>query len=202
MVCAVFIVLLAVTYVMGMFLGGSHTHARAQDVSRMNTLAQSRMDILMGTDFKRLASASGTFSGADEKFSWKATVEPYKTDMKKITLTVTSPIGRTESLVGLRCPNLEDEGMRLYREYGCASCHAITKFDWARGVGGPTHDGIARTASTRISGMSAGEYLEQSVRDPSAYLVPGFEPGMAAISETDMSNAQLKAITKFMMTLR
>ncbi|MEK7277554.1 MAG: c-type cytochrome, partial [Chloroflexota bacterium] len=66
--------------------------------------------------------------------------------------------------------------MQTYKKYGCYACHTVDKYDWAQnGGGGPTHNGMARTAATRVPGLSAEEYIRQSILDPGAFTVPGFE---------------------------
>jgi mono/diheme cytochrome c family protein len=63
-------------------------------------------------------------------------------------------------------------GQHLYYVVGCASCHE------ANGSGrrtGPTLDHIGSVAGTRRTGMGAAEYISQSILEPEAYFVPGYE---------------------------
>ena len=58
---------------------------------------------------------------------------------------------------------------------------------------GPSFQGISERAGDRVPGMSAVDYLRQSIVDPSAYLVEGFDDNMAKsfrilISEEDIDN--------------
>jgi len=39
---------------------------------------------------------------------------------------------------------------------------------------GPSFQGISKRAGDRVPGLSAVEYLRQSIVDPSAYMVEGF----------------------------
>jgi hypothetical protein len=63
----------------------------------------------------------------------------------------------------------------------CLTCHTIGK------TGGvlrfPDLDGVGARAKTRIAGMSDVEYLAQSLYEPSAFIVPGFVPGMPVINQ-------------------
>ena len=52
----------------------------------------------------------------------------------------------------------------------CTSCHS-TGDDT---IVGPGLAGIGERAALRVSGMSADDYLEQSLREPAAYVVEGF----------------------------
>ncbi len=63
--------------------------------------------------------------------------------------------------------------------YGCQSCHMLedtrgnTTLAW-EGVTGPSLQGIADRASARVPGQPAEEYLYESIYEPGAYLVPGY----------------------------
>lgn len=54
-------------------------------------------------------------------------------------------------------------------ETTCTSCHRLSDL----GDTGPGFEGIADRAATRVSGLSAEEYLRQSIEDPEAYVVEG-----------------------------
>ena len=56
----------------------------------------------------------------------------------------------------------------------CSTCHSI---DGASGLG-PSLQGISTTAETRVPGLSAGEYITQSILDPNAFVVDGFPAGL------------------------
>lgn len=57
----------------------------------------------------------------------------------------------------------------------CTHCHTL---DGSDRRGGPSLLGISKRAGDRIPEMSAVEYLQQSILEPSAYLVEGFEDKM------------------------
>ena len=56
----------------------------------------------------------------------------------------------------------------------CSTCHSI---DGTTGLG-PSLQGIATTAETRVPGLSAEEYITQSIMDPNAFVVDGFPAGL------------------------
>ncbi|MCH8088509.1 MAG: c-type cytochrome [Chloroflexi bacterium] len=56
----------------------------------------------------------------------------------------------------------------------CSTCHSI---DGTTGLG-PSLQGIATRAETRVPGLSAGEYITQSILDPNAFVVDGFPPSL------------------------
>ena len=52
----------------------------------------------------------------------------------------------------------------------CAHCHRLDHFE----VVAPTTQGIGERAGQRVEGMGAEEYLWESIVDPEAFLVEGF----------------------------
>ena len=67
---------------------------------------------------------------------------------------------------------------------------------------GPSFDGIASRAQTRVPGLSAEEYLRQSIVEPNAYVVDGFPTGQMfnnyaeVLTEEDIDN-----LVAFLLTL-
>ena len=62
----------------------------------------------------------------------------------------------------------------------CVTCHTFGKTGALRF---PDLEGIAVRAKSRIPGMSDVEYFAQSMYEPDAYIVAGFNPGMPAINK-------------------
>lgn len=54
----------------------------------------------------------------------------------------------------------------------CNACHVITEIPGAVGVIGPNLDEIGAVAAERVAGLSAQDYLYQSILEPNAYIVP------------------------------
>ncbi|NPA26892.1 MAG: cytochrome c [Chloroflexi bacterium] len=81
---------------------------------------------------------------------------------------------------------------------GCVTCHSLEP-----GVQlvGPSLAGIATTAAERVPGMSAEEYIRQSILEPNAYVVEGFPEGLMP-AYTDLSPEQVDALVAFLMTLK
>ncbi|MBI5961781.1 MAG: c-type cytochrome, partial [Chloroflexi bacterium] len=85
-----------------------------------------------------------------------------------------------------------DRGMQVYLDQ-CAVCHGA-----GEGVG-PSLGGMAERAATRIEGVSAADYLYQSVIAPGDYLVDGFEDIMPATYAADLSAQQINDVVLFML---
>jgi mono/diheme cytochrome c family protein len=97
-------------------------------------------------------------------------------------------------------PLSDDEalGEGLFRQH-CASCHS-TVGDTV--IVGPPLAGIGTTAETRVSGMDAHAYIEQSILDPSAYLNEGFQDLMPKTFGTVLTGEELDALVAFLLTLK
>lgn len=82
---------------------------------------------------------------------------------------------------------------------GCAICHSL---DPGVELVGPSLAGVADRAGSTVPGLTASEYLRQSILDPDAYLVPGYPPGqMLQDTAERLSDDQIDQLVAFMLTL-
>ncbi|GJM43032.1 MAG: hypothetical protein DHS20C20_33140 [Ardenticatenaceae bacterium] len=99
-------------------------------------------------------------------------------------------------------------GERLFKESligaasvpGCISCHSLEP-----GVVlvGPSQADVGARAETAIPGMSAEEYLRQSIVEPDAHLAEGFDAGLMYQNfGEDLTNSQINDLVAFMLTLK
>jgi mono/diheme cytochrome c family protein len=91
----------------------------------------------------------------------------------------------------------ETRGQQLFSQY-CAACHS-TIGDAV--IVGPAMAGVATRAETRVAGLSAHEYMVESILDPSAYLVPGFDDLMPKTWGKTLTGEEMDALVAFMLTL-
>ena len=83
---------------------------------------------------------------------------------------------------------------------GCVTCHSLEP-DVV--LVGPSHAGLANRAGTYKEGMSAEDYLRESIVDPDAHLVEGFTPGvMYQYFATDLKAGEVNDLVAYMMTLK
>ena len=72
----------------------------------------------------------------------------------------------------------------------CNSCHTLDGTELV----GPSLQGIADRAGTRVEGLNAEEYLRQSITEPNAHVVEGYAEGTMpntyadTLSEEDVNN--------------
>ncbi len=142
--------------------------------------------------------------------------------MRKITLTIllllllsfglaacgggdepAAPSGGETSSVG----NVAN-GERLFKQTligaasapGCITCHSLEP-----GVVlvGPSHSDIGARAETAVPGMSAEDYLRQSIVEPNAEITDGYTEGvMYQNYGTELTNTQINDLVAFMLTLK
>lgn len=83
---------------------------------------------------------------------------------------------------------------------GCVTCHSLEP---GVTLTGPSLDGIATRAGERVPGMSAEEYIRQSILDPNAYVVEDFVTGaMLAGWDKALSESDLNNLVAYLMTLK
>ncbi len=83
---------------------------------------------------------------------------------------------------------------------GCRLCHSL---DPGVTLVGPSFAGIAARAATRVPGLSAEEYLRQSILEPNAYVVPGFPTGQMVQNLGDiLSEEQVDDLVAFLLTFK
>jgi cytochrome c oxidase subunit 2 len=70
-----------------------------------------------------------------------------------------------------------EAGRVLFGRYGCNACHTLSDAG-ATGAVGPSLDGLGEAAGARRPGLSAEEYIRESILDPNAFIVPGFQAGL------------------------
>ena len=93
-----------------------------------------------------------------------------------ILLTACSPAAAVEPIV----TGDPEKGREVYenrQRVRCTNCHTL---DESNIRGGPGLLGISDRAAERVPGMSAVDYLEQSLLEPNAYIVEGSEYEMKA----------------------
>jgi mono/diheme cytochrome c family protein len=82
---------------------------------------------------------------------------------------------------------------------GCKTCHSLEP---GVVIIGPSIAGIGSQAEARIAGVSAEDYLRQSILDPNAYLVEGFPANiMPNTYHSQLTEEQIEALVTYMLTL-
>lgn len=88
-------------------------------------------------------------------------------------------------------------GESLYETIGCTNCHEPNSLGQRRG---PPLDHVGTVAAARRVGMSAEEYIRQSILDPTAYEVPGFEGFPSRSFDRALSTTDLEALVAYLLS--
>jgi mono/diheme cytochrome c family protein len=99
----------------------------------------------------------------------------------------------TEDLVTVGRQIMEGKGL-------CTTCHTIGQSGALRF---PDLEGIGARAATRVPGLSDVEYLAQSLYEPDAYIVEGFNPGMPVINKPPigLTDQEILSVIAYLQSL-
>lgn len=83
---------------------------------------------------------------------------------------------------------------------GCVTCHSL---ETNVVLVGPSLAGVATRAETAVSGLTAEEYLRQSIVEPNAQVADGFVEGvMYQNFEDDLPAKSINDLTAYLLTLK
>lgn len=69
-------------------------------------------------------------------------------------------------------PEASDEVAKAFVKGTCIGCHTIPGVPGANGMVGPNLSNIGVEGATYVEGLSAEEYIRQSIEDPEAFITP------------------------------
>jgi mono/diheme cytochrome c family protein len=81
-------------------------------------------------------------------------------------------------------------------EAGCLACHGLGR----PGLRAPDLAGIGAAAADRIPGLSAEQYLEQSLATPCSFVVAGYDCIMPLTLQQTLGSAKLTALVAFLQS--
>lgn len=115
--------------------------------------------------------------------------------------TITYPPESVELSLDMSTGEMVRVGQEIVGGKGtCLSCHTIGASEAGRF---PDLGGIGAAAATRQEGMTGVEYLAQSLYEPDAFIVEGFNPGMIAASKPPVSltDQEILAVIAYLQSL-
>ena len=99
-----------------------------------------------------------------------------------------------------------EEGAKLFAQKtledqpGCITCHSLQPETI---IIGQSLNGIASRAGSTVPGLSAEEYIRESILDPNAYLEEGFPiDTMPPVWGDRLSETQVDELVAFLLTLK
>ncbi|MDA2932780.1 c-type cytochrome, partial [Acidobacteria bacterium AH-259-D05] len=109
---------------------------------------------------------------------------------------------RAELLKSLTTEKMVQLGNEIVHGKGlCLNCHSIG--ETGGGVRGPNLQGVGGRAANRVKDITEVEYLAQSLYQPEAFIVPGFAPGMAPVSQppTALDDLEIVMVIAYLQSL-
>ena len=82
----------------------------------------------------------------------------------------------------------------------CSSCHSIDEEQSK--ITGPGLWEVYERADSKVEGLSAEEYLEQSIKYPSEYVVEGYPEGVMPVIFENLPPEEIKSLIAYLKTLR
>lgn len=84
----------------------------------------------------------------------------------------------------------------------CTVCHATSKgFGFGNHLSGPNLQGVGERAGERVEGLTAEEYITQSILQPSAFVVEGYANIMYPNFADHLSEQDTADLVAYLMTL-
>ena len=90
-------------------------------------------------------------------------------------------------------------GWEVYQDKRCGTCHRVGNDG---GTIGPPLTHIGTVAQTRKPAASAEDYIRESIRDPGAYVVPGYPDSMPRGVDRGMTPKDLEDLVQYLLTLQ
>lgn len=184
-VLAVGILFLCASFLMSMFLAGSSFPKRVDNQVAMDSLAQAKLDEVVGTDPMSPVSLPNPSSGTAGKYNWAVTSTPWAADnsMVELTAQVSDPDGNSVQVQALRPATPPDPTMRgqmLVNQLACLGCHSIQS---GLGTAYPNWnrqnfvDGWNQYNAQNPPGFSSLDaYLRDSIQNPGSFVFNGNNP--------------------------
>lgn len=111
--------------------------------------------------------------------------------IEALRATPVPPVVAPEGGAAPDTAQLVAQGKELFVQ--CEACHG------AADGAGPAFTGMGARAATRVAGMTAAEYLRQSIVQPSAYLVEGFADIMPKSYGEQFTETELQALVAYIL---
>jgi len=91
-------------------------------------------------------------------------------------------------------------GEDVFERSGCVSCHTIQGVSSA--TIGPELTHVGSYAEQRRPGLAVEDYIRQSILDPNAYVVPGYQPVMPSGLASMISDEDFEALIVYLVSLK
>ena len=93
----------------------------------------------------------------------------------------------------------EEQGEYLFTNQGCAGCHSLSQDEV---IVGPSMYGLIDRSSSKVEGLSAEEYIYQSITYPNEYIVDGYAANVMPQIFINLSEEELDALVSYLITIK
>lgn len=90
------------------------------------------------------------------------------------------------------------DGRLLFQAKGCSGCHVGPGLDGVAAIG-PDLSRLPEVAATRLAGMSAADYVRESITRPQAFVVPRYE-GAEQMPALPLDEAEVELLVDFLLS--
>jgi cytochrome c551/c552 len=101
-----------------------------------------------------------------------------------------------DTIIALLADANPENGAHLIEQYGCITCHRLALV----GKVAPSFEGIAARAASRRPPLTAAAYIYESITNPAAYVVEGYQPVMPQNFAERLSDPELSDILAYLLT--
>ena len=125
-------------------------------------------------------------------YGWVGQMVPQKEVQPPQEIAISSDL-TTADMVKVGRQIMEGKGF-------CLTCHTIGKTGALRF---PDLAGVETRATSRVPGLNDVEYFAQSMYEPDAFIVPGFNPGMPVINRNPigLTDEEILCVIAYLQTL-
>ena len=109
---------------------------------------------------------------------------------------VVQPVPETVIGTVAQAPSGSAAGKALFASNGCGGCHTYQPAG-SGGKVGPDLDKLAADAKKANKG-SVTDYTKESIENPGAYVVPGFQNGVMPAYKGQLTDQQIDDLVKFL----
>lgn len=86
-------------------------------------------------------------------------------------------------------------------EMACVTCHSLDGTVRGEDTSGPSLLGLADRAAERVPGLSAEEYIRQSIMVPAEFLTPTYRNGMTRVAADLLIEEEIEDLMAFLLSL-
>ncbi len=164
-----------------------------------------------GAETAAITGTAGLTGTVAETSALTGTTAMSGTAMVTATGAVTGSVAGTAAETGApaagAAPQASDAVVAVVAKGTCNACHVIPGVPGAVGVVGPDLSNIGTAAAEREPGVSAEDYLHESIMDPNAFIAPecpfgACVPGaMPATLATTLTPEEINTVIQYLLTL-